>query len=80
MHKTVLTRVHGVLLEHHNFAEDPEHQSHLEDEDGVESVKPNRVMPPPLWRRYVTAGHRNQKLASLDASKSMVKNQLRGLI
>ena len=36
MHKTVLTRVHGVLLEHHNFAEDPEHQSHLEDEDGVE--------------------------------------------
>ena len=36
MHKIVLTRVHGVLLEHHNFAEDPEHQSHLEDEDGVE--------------------------------------------
>jgi len=30
------------MLEHHDFAEDPEHQSHLEDEDGVEEASVQR--------------------------------------
>ena len=30
------------MLEHHDFAEDPEHQSHLEDEDGVEEAPVQR--------------------------------------
>ena len=30
------------MLEDHDFAEDPEHQSHLEDEDGVEEAPVQR--------------------------------------